>query len=583
MSDQAIDESDPAPTPHGSNQSVVDDLRRARRERRLGDTEWFDVLYRAYLFALVGTIAVVVASDALDGLIDDDLDTARLLTRGPAIAGIAVMLAFGVGLRNGADGGPISVESADVRHLLMAPVNRTRVMVRPIAQRFRSVAFAMALTLGILGQLAAREIEGSRAAWAASGALFGVLLAALYVGTAVISHAIRMPRAVASAVFVAGLTWQWVVAWRIWTGDATGLARVGPGNLEGSVLFWGIRQRGIDTGALGVVAVLGVTALALGGRLRLEPLERRGQLVSQLRFAATVQDIRTVVQLRRQLRAESVRSRSLFGGSKMDPDTTVSRPLHRPHATGSTLRPGFVWRRGAVAIGRLPLGRWLRIGALAATAGAAASLAVTSSALLLVVVVAAAYLCGLESLEPLTQDIDHPDRTDALPIDRGWLFAHHLVAPAILVAAVGLIGAVAATLVEPAHAPAAFALAVPLAWAGAIGAVVTTISDASEVPSVASTTLLGAERGAESPFAMPEFAGVSQVAKSAIPLVLSSIAAVPIYVLSVEPTQAVVIRSIVGVALCLAMMVWWVRRRDRWSAGIRSFFVAGRAAQTGAS
>jgi len=583
MSDEAIDEPDATPTPAGSNRSVVDDLRRARRERRLGDTEWYDVMYRAYLFALVGTIAVVFASDALDGLIDDDLATSLLLARGPSIAGIIAIVAFGVGLRNGADGGPVSVESADVRHLLMAPVSRTLVMVRPIAQRFRSVAFAMALTLGILGQLAAREIDGSRAAWAASGALFGVLLAALYVGAAVVSHAVRVPRAVASAVFVTGFIWQSAVAWRIWTDAATDLARVGPGNLAGSVLFWGIRQRGVDAVALGTAALLCLAALALGGRLRLEPLERRGQLVSQLRFAATVQDIRTVVQLRRQLRAESVRSRSLFGGPKIGSGAAESRPTSRPCAATSSIRPTFVWIRGMVAIGRLPLGRWLRIGALAALAGGAASLAVTSSPLLLVVLVLAVYLCGLESLEPLAQEIDHPDRTDAIPIDRGWLFAHHLVAPAVLLAAAGLVGAGAATLVEPSHGLAALALAVPLAWVGAIGAVVTTVGDASDPPSVASTTLLGAERGAESPFSMPEFAGFSQMAKGTIPLALSAIAAIPVYVLGVEPSASVIVRSILGVALCLVIMVWWVLRRDRWSAGIRSFFAAGRAAQAGAS
>jgi hypothetical protein len=559
-----------------SDVAVLRELRTVRRERRLGDTEWFDVLYRVYLFALVGTIAMVVASDAITGLIDDDVSTEQILTRGPSIAGVLAVLAFGIGLRNGADGGPVSVESADVRHLLMAPISRTRVLLRPIAQRGRSVAFAMALFLGILGQLVAREIDGSRAAWAASGALFGALLAALYVGAAVVAHALRLPRPAASTIFILSLAWQSAVAWGIWTGEATGIARVGPANLAGSVLFWGIRQRGIDLIALGFAVVLVALAFALGGRLRLDPLERRGQLVSQLRFAATVQDIRTVVMLRRQLRAESVRARGWFGGGTR-PDAPAVRPSSRPQRAAGDPGPSFVWRRGLIAMGRLSAGRFLRIIALALTAGAAASLSVSSSLLFLVVFVGVAYLAGLEALEPLSQEIDRPDLTDGLPTDRGWLFAHHLVAPAALLAIVAMVGAVGATLIEPSYAAAAFALAVPLAWAGAIGAVVTTVGDASQAPTIANTTMLGADRGTESPFAVPEFAGFSNIAKGALPFLFSAVAAVPIVAMRSSPNASTLWRSLLGVALCLIVMVWWVLRRDRWSVAIRSFFAAGRA------
>ncbi len=294
--------------------AVLRDLRRVRRERRLGDTEWFDVLYRVYLFALVGTIAVVFASDSIEGVLDEPIDTDLILGRGPAIAGIVAALAIGIGLRNGAEGGPISVESADVRHLLLSPISRTRVLMRPIGQRLRAVAFGLGLGLAVLAQLVAREIEGSRAAWAASGALFGALLAAYYVGAAVVAHALRMPRWLASVIATIAVTWQSLVAWRIWNGEGSDGERIGPANLAGSVLFWGIRQRGIDLVAIGAAVVLVAAALALGGRLRLQPLERRGQLVSQLRFAATVQDIRTVVLLRRQLSAESVRVDALVLG-----------------------------------------------------------------------------------------------------------------------------------------------------------------------------------------------------------------------------------------------------------------------------
>ena len=105
------------------------------------------------------------------------------------------------------------------------------------------------------------------------------------------------------------LAWQGAVAWGIWNDETTGLARVAPGNLAGRLALWGISQRWIDVIAIVIAIAMAAAALALGGRLRVEALARRGELVSQLRFAATVQDLRTVVQLRRQLRSEVLRTR----------------------------------------------------------------------------------------------------------------------------------------------------------------------------------------------------------------------------------------------------------------------------------
>ncbi len=212
----------------------------------------------------------------------------------------------------------------------------------------------------------------------------------------------------------------------------------------------------------------------------------------------------------------------------------------------------------------------------AIVAGGSASLALTQSPLLLVPMVAAAFVLGLESIEPLSQEVDRPDLTDSIPISRGLLFAHLLVAPAALLAVAGLIGAATAALVDPDHGAAAFALGVPLAWAGAIGAVVATVHDAPEPPGVAGITLMGAQRGVDTPFAVPEFAGFGNVAKTALPVLLSATCAVPVLALRLDPDGSTVWRSVLGVALCLVVMVWWVIRRDRWAASVRAFFAEGR-------
>ena len=593
---------------HADAKATLTDLRRTRQRRRLGETDWYDIAYRVYLFALVGLVVVVWVSDAIDGAIGDSVDTQDLLTRGPAIIGLMVVVAFALGLRSGADGGPISIEVADIRHVLLAPISQRSVMLRPIGQRLRSAAFALGLAGAVLGQLIATEVEGSRAAWAAACGVFGAIVGSTFVATAVLSHALRVPRWAATLVATIVVAWQGLVAWGVWNDSTDGLARIGPGNLAGRLALWGISQRGIDVVAIVVAVAMAATALALGGRLRLEPLARRGELVSQLRFAATVQDLRTVVQLRRQLRSEVLRTRQ-WGQRHLPtrpapetptrahrrPSTTPSTASTKASTTSSTtsstkasskppadqtmrLRPSVVWRRGARSLRRLPLARLVRIALLAALAGVGGALTYDSSPLFGLVLLGSLFLVGLESLEPLSQEVDRPDLTDGYPTERGWLFANHLLAPAVLLVGVAIIGAATASAVDPSLALGAFAIAVPMAWAGAMGGVVVTVLDAPTAPSA--TTLLGTPRDAETSFVPPEFAGFSTVITAMIPVVVSAVATIPVFVARFTDDAASVGRSIVGLALFIAGGVLWVRRRDPWTAKIRNFFEEGRAASS---
>jgi hypothetical protein len=558
--------------------ATLHELRRTRTQHRLGDTEWFDVAYRVYLFGLVGLTAVVIASDAVKELITDEVDTSDLLSRGPATLGLVVVAAAALGLRSGADGGPISIEVADIRHVLLAPIDRRAVMTQPVLQRMRAVVFALALVAAILGQLVARELEGSRPAWAASGALFGALVGALFVALAMISHVTRMARWLASLVGAVLVVWQGLAAWSVWN-EGDGVPQgIGPANVAGSLAVWGVRQRWYDLLAVVVVVALAAVAVAVAGRLRLEPLARRGELVSQLRFAATVQDLRTVVILRRQLRAEALRSRPWGGRRRATAVAARSGgTVALARRSGDRAPAPVVWRRGLRSLRRLPAARLFRIAVLAAIGGVGASLAVTSSPLSALLLLGAAFLVGMESLEPLSQEVDRPDRTEGLPVERGWLYAHHLVASAVLLVFAGLIGAVAATIAEPAHAAAAFGLAVPVALLGASGPVVTTVMDAPAPMVVAGTTLTGAPRGEQSPFALAEFAGAATAFRTIAPVVISATGVVPVLLMRYEPSIGMAVRSIVGAALFVAVVVVWIRRRDRLAVSIRQFFAEGRA------
>jgi hypothetical protein len=573
--------------------ATLRELRRTRTKRRLGSTDWYDIAYRVYLFAFAGLVLVVLVSDAIDGLIDDDVDVDVLLAKGPSILGIAVMLAVAMGLRSGADGGPISVEPADIRHVLLAPISRRTVMFTPIWQRLRSTMFGCGLVGAVVGQLVATELVGSRAAWAASCAIYGAIIGALFIGAGVLAHASRLPRWAASAVGTALVAWQAAVAWGIWNESSEGLARVAPGNLAGSVALWGIEQRPIDWVAVAVTGVVVALALVAGDRMRLEPLARRGELVSQLRFAATSQDLRTVVLLRRQLRAEAPRNKPWFAstvGSGRHADErpatvpTMDGRAGRPVRTGGDAAgrrppPSIAWRRGLRSFGRLPASRVIRIVILAVAAGTFGSLTITASPLFALLLLATIFVIGLESIEALSQEVDRADRTDGLPIDRGWIFANHLVAPAILLVVIGIISATTASILDPSHAAAAFALAAPVLWGGALGPVVATVNDAPPSATAAAMTLMGAPRDADTSMMPPEFAGFTTVASTLLPIVISCVGVAPVVLLRLDPSVATGLRAAVGVGLAIALTTTWVRRRDAWSTKIRQFFAEGRAAK----
>ncbi len=580
MSTDAFAEPVVVPDQRTAKATLVE-LRKTRQRRRLGDTDWYDIGYRVYLFALVGLTLVVWVSDAVDGAIGDGIDTADLLERGPSIIGLLVVAAFALGVRSGADGGPVAIEVADIRHVLLAPISRRAVMLRPVAQRLRAAAFALGLGGAVLGQLIATDVEGSRTAWAAACGAFGAIVGVTFVATAIIAHALRVSRWLATTLAAVALAWQGAVAWGIWSGETTGLARIAPGNLAGRLALWGVSQRWIDVVAIVVAVAMTAAALALGGRLRVEALARRGELVSQLRFAATVQDLRTVVQLRRQLRSEVLRTRPW--GQRRQPSRPVAMAPTRgrtPSVSSATedKRPSatVVWSRDSRSLRRLPAARFFRIALLAAIGGVGAALTISSSPLFGLLLLGALFFVGLESLEPLSQEIDRPDLTDGIPIERGWIYSHHLVASSMLLAAVALVGAASAFAVDPELGAMAFAVAIPMVWAGAMGPVVVTMLDAPTAPSP--TTLLGQPRDAETSMVPPEFAGFSTALRTLLPVVITAVGTAPVFIARFANDAASVGRSLVALMLFTTFVVVWVRRRDPWGVKVRTFFEEGRAA-----
>jgi len=106
-------------------EGALADWRRFRRQKRTADIHWIDALYRAYLAAIVGLVAVVFTSSVVGDEPLSPSEIGRVLADGPGWLGGLAAFAIALGLRSGSRGGPLALERTEVRHVLLAPVDRT--------------------------------------------------------------------------------------------------------------------------------------------------------------------------------------------------------------------------------------------------------------------------------------------------------------------------------------------------------------------------------------------------------------------------------------------------------------------------
>jgi hypothetical protein len=469
--------------------TALRDLHAYRRRKRIEQLDWFDSAYRAYLTGIVGIVlTLVVASWIGDGAVSP-AGVADTLERGPAVVGLVVATAVALGLRSGSRGGPLALEAAEVRYVLLAPVDRRRALLGNALRSIRFASFAGVVTGAVVGYLAHRRFDdGATAAWVAAGAASGLLVALALVGSALVASGLRLARWLATVLALVVLAWA-----------AASLVTGVPAltTFAGGVAVWPLEVDPVDlVGVLAVVALVAVGLVTLGG-LRLEDAERRTALVGQLRFAVTVQDLRTVIVLRRQLAQD--------------------RPRQRPWIR---VRPGsgaVVWRRGWHGLLRFPLARLGRMFLLGIIAGVALHGAYHGTTPLVALAGVALYLAALDAIEPMAQEVDQADRSDALPVERGPLLARHAAVPAVMMAVVGLPGlAVAIALNRTGEAAGVAGVAfLPAVLAAAAGAAISVVMGAPEP--VKDGQLLP-----------PEVAGMRIALRTVMPLVVSVVGTLPV-------------------------------------------------------
>jgi len=514
-------------------EGALADWRRWRRDHRVAvaDVHWIDVLYRAYLTGIVCLVAVVAASSAVGDtpIVAHELDD--VLRHGPGWLGGIAAVAIALGLRSGSRGGPLALERADVRHILLAPVDRTYALRAPALRQLRFLSFVGIVVGGIAGELASHRFDGATLAWVATGALGGLTAVGLSIGAAYLTNGLRAPRWTASLLGTA------LVALAVLEGvDVIGFSPTEP---FGRLLLWPLELDGLGVLPVVVALVLVAAGLSLIGVCSLEDAERRSTLVGQLRFAATLQDLRTVVLLRRQLALELPRK----------------RPWIRLGVHGSGRLPIFV--RGLRGVLRWPAARVARLGLLAVVAGGSLRGVWEGTTPLVVLAGLAMFVAGLDGVEPLAQEVDHPSRRDSVPREAGDIHVRHIPVAVLVMVLTAAVAALVAMAPGPGEVPPGIAavLILPMALGGVGGALASLLA---QPPSMNEALTLAA----------PEAQGIRLAFRMVWPPALATLGAAPILAARqvVEDGRPGVPAALVagtGFAGLFILICCWVRMRER--------------------
>lgn len=503
-------------------------LRAVRRRRRLGDTEWGDLAYRVYTTAFFCLVVLIMLSGWVGDSRASDATVARVAAEGPAWAGLLVAVMLLGGIRSGSRGGPVSLEAADVHHLLLTPPDRTRTLRRPTVGVLGYGIATGVITVALLGSLMHQRLPGGGAAWIASAALFGSVLVAAALGAALVTCSRRLPG------FVPLVIGWGLLLWAI--ADVADRAPTAPTTFAGKLLFWPL-----ETAALGLPWVVLAIALALVGTaaiggLSIEAARRRTQLVGQLRFAVTQQDLRSVVLLRRQLASEMPRNRPWF---------------RVPRAVG---RRFPVAARDLQSVAHWPAIRVLRVAVLGAGAALAVRGVWSGTTPLIVVAGLATFVAALDATEPLSQEIDHPTLAESMPVPEGMLRLRHVVAPTLVMLVAGCLGLGVAWAVDP--SPEVLR----------VGPVVVVTAALAAVAGATISVVSGSDPGGADALMTPEVAGPRLVFRTVWPPLVAVLGFLPALLAARAPegTDPVGVATTLGiVVLVLVSMVFgWVRFRS---------------------
>ncbi len=532
-----VDEPVAAPRDEVDPTHALGELRGLLRTRRRGNLDRGDLFYRFYVTGLVAMFASYIALGAIDNAPIGPQQIAWVGEHGAAWVGLIGSVLLAAGLRSGATGGPLSIDTAELHHLVMSPLPRT-VVLRSSTLRLIVGAVALGGVVGIAaGELASRRLPGSQAAWLATGMLLGITLGAGTIGGALTAASLRVLRerpGIASALAMGLVVWAALdisQGWRSAPTTSLGVLALWPMTF----VWWPI------VAPLIALALVAFGRIAIAG-LSIERAARRSALIRQVRFALAQQDIRSLILLRRQLGFERPRRRPLV---RIAP----GRFEHRAPAAYRAVRSYLRW----------PTQRLIRVGALALVGGLALAGVWRGTTALAVAFAAVSYLVSLEVVEPFSQELDHGALLGAAPVTGPAVLLVHLAMATGLMAVLWAGSAAVAVAVTGSSTVLEIMAisALPVAAAAVGGAAI-------------STRRVG-NSGSDTALFMPdEMAGSAMVIRLVWPIALAGLGAFPVVlgrsaVDRGDQPLPVAIFATVAIGVVAVAMLSWIRLRDEFS------------------
>ncbi len=567
---------------------VLADLRTARRKTRTVTIDRFEALYRAYITFVVTAVVVWL----LSGVVGDTRATAATIANvthhGAPVVGMLVGVIFAVGLRSGGRGGPLVIEAAEVRHVLLSPIDRAVALRAPAVRQLRFGAGLGAAAGAVAGLLAFRRLPGDVVAWLACGAATGAFAVLGGYGLAMLASGRRFGSRIGSLVALAVAGWSLA---DLLTGSVTS-----PASFLGQLALWPLQFRPAALVGVAVCILAVVAGIAVVGGTSIEAAERRATLVGQIRFAATLRDLRTVVVLRRQLAQELPRQQPWV---RMPRAISVAPQPGSPAKTGPVgsgrvkpaqvkpaqvkvdrVRPRWfpVWRRGWHGILRFPALRFARLIVAGAAAGAAMVGAWRGTTPLILVAALALYIAGLDVVEPIAQELDHPDRTEGYAVEEGILLLRASGPSIVVMIVVALVGLAVAAIITGADTTTLEVgglLVVPASLCAVGGAAISVIQGPPPVFSSTDSML------------PPEMAGVKGAVRTLLPPVVVVAGVLPALAArhpAAGESAAGAVGGLLAPVILLAVLVaGWVRYRARMGAWWREAMAEAKTQRGGAS
>ncbi|MBO0685594.1 MAG: hypothetical protein J2P45_20755, partial [Candidatus Dormibacteraeota bacterium] len=271
--------------------------------------------------------------------------------------------------------------------------------------------------------LTATRLPGGAGAWVPSLTLAGALAGLLSSAPAMVVSGRGLPARWVNLASVALLAMA--------AADLAAGTHLSPPSWVGLLALWPLDPSPLALIAFPAVGAVAFAGVAFAAGTPLELLERRAGLVSELRFAAALRDVRGVTRTWRSLAQESPRRRPW---------------LALPRSRGMRFA---VWRRHWASLLRWPGGRLIRVAALALGVAATLGLVWLGASYFLVVAAMFAYVVGLEVLEPWWETVERPDLTDSLPLGRAALLVRHLLAALVALLLVGVVPLAAVAALRP--------------------------------------------------------------------------------------------------------------------------------------